>query len=95
MSNLLTRANLSKLETITNPTRSPEEIKNDDFEGDVISVFQYKMEKCEKELENSEMWLTFGNQPHKFNLYMTKLPDTKINVFFIKNSVYFFIGHRT
>lgn len=35
MSNFLTRANLSKLETITNPTRSPEEIKNDDFEGDV------------------------------------------------------------
>ena len=27
-----------------------------------------------KEVENSEMWLTFGNQPHKFNLYMTKLP---------------------
>ena len=42
-----------------------------------------------KELENSEMWLTFGNQPHKFNLYMTKLPDTKINVFFIKNDWYF------
>lgn len=55
MSNFLTRANLSKLETITNPTRSPEEIKNDDFEGDVISVFQYKMEKREKELENSEI----------------------------------------
>ena len=37
-----------------------------------------------KELENSEMWLTFGNQPHKFNLYMAKLPDTKINVFLLK-----------
>ena len=34
-----------------------------------------------KELENSEMWLTFGWQPHKFNLYMTKLPGTNINVF--------------
>ena len=55
MSNLLTRANLSKLKTITNPTRSPEEIENDDFEGDVIGVFQYKMEKREKELENSEI----------------------------------------
>lgn len=55
MSNLLTRANLSKLKTITNPTRSPEEIKNDDFEGDVISAFQYKIEKREKELENSEI----------------------------------------
>ena len=55
MSNLLTRANLSKLKTITNPTRSPEEIENDDFEGDVIGVFQYKMEKREKELEHSEI----------------------------------------
>lgn len=55
MSNLLTRANLSKLKTITNPTRSPEEMKDDDFEGDVIGVFQYKMEKREKELENSEI----------------------------------------
>ena len=55
MSNLLTRANLSKLKTITNPTRSPKEIENDDFEGDVIGVFQYKMEKREKELERSEI----------------------------------------
>ena len=29
MANLLSRANLSKLEAITNPTRSPEEIQND------------------------------------------------------------------
>lgn len=42
-----------------------------------------------KELENSEMWLTFGNCPQKFNLYMTKLPGTKINVFFVKNDWYF------
>ena len=55
MSNLLSRADLSKLEAITNPTRSPEEMKNDDFEGDVLSVFQYNMEKREKELENSEI----------------------------------------
>ena len=41
-----------------------------------------------KEVKNSEMWLTFGNQPHKFNLFMTKLPGTKINVFFIKNDWY-------
>ncbi len=41
------------------------------------------------ELENSEMWLTFGSQPHKFNLYITKLPGTKINVFFVKNDWYF------
>ena len=42
-----------------------------------------------KELENSEMWLTFGYQQHKFNLYMTKLPGTDINVFFVKNDWYF------
>ena len=42
-----------------------------------------------KELENSEMWLTFGNYPQKFNLYITKLPGTNINVFFVKNDWYF------
>ena len=42
-----------------------------------------------KELENSEMWLTFGNQGHKFRLFMCKLPDTNINVFFVHNDWYF------
>lgn len=42
-----------------------------------------------KELPNSEMWITFGSQPQKFNLYITKLPDTDINVFFVKNDWYF------
>ena len=42
-----------------------------------------------KELENSTMWLTFGNQPQKFSLFTTKLPNTDINVFFIKNDWYF------
>ena len=42
-----------------------------------------------KELENSEMWLTFGNQGHKFRLFICKLPDTDINVFFIHNDWYF------
>ncbi|MBP3924489.1 glycogen synthase [bacterium] len=42
-----------------------------------------------KELENSEMWLTFGNQGHKFRLFMTKLPGTDINVFFVHNDWYF------
>lgn len=55
MANPLERAELSKLEGITNPSRSPEEMKNDDFEGDVLNVFQYKMEKRERELENSEI----------------------------------------
>lgn len=34
-----------------------------------------------KELENSEMWLTFNGRGHKFRLFMTKLPGTNINVF--------------
>ena len=42
-----------------------------------------------KELENSEMWITFGNAPHKFKLFIAKLPDTKINVFFVQNDWYF------
>jgi starch synthase len=42
-----------------------------------------------KELENSEMWLTFGGMGHKFRLFMCKLPDTNINVFFIHNDWYF------
>ena len=42
-----------------------------------------------KELENSEMWLTFGNQGHKFRLFMCKLPNTNINVFFVHNDWYF------
>lgn len=42
-----------------------------------------------KELENSEMWIGFGNIQHKFKLFMTKLPDTNINVFFVQNDWYF------
>ena len=42
-----------------------------------------------KEYPNSEMWITFGNQGHKFKLHYCKLPDTKINVFFIENEWYF------
>lgn len=42
-----------------------------------------------KELENSEMWLTFGNQGHKFKLFMCKLPETNINVFFVQSDWYF------
>ena len=42
-----------------------------------------------KELENSEMWITFGCSPHKFKLFMTKLPNTNINVFFVQNDWYF------
>lgn len=42
-----------------------------------------------KELENSEMWLTFGRNGHKFRLFMTQLPGTKINVFFVHNDWYF------
>ncbi|MCQ2744305.1 MAG: glycogen synthase [bacterium] len=42
-----------------------------------------------KELENSDMWLGFGNMQHKFKLFMTKLPTTNINVFFVQNDWYF------
>lgn len=42
-----------------------------------------------KEYPDSEMWITFGNQGHKFKLHYCKLPDTKINVFFIENDWYF------
>lgn len=42
-----------------------------------------------KELENSEMWLTFDRNGHKFRLFMTKLPGTNINVFFVHNDWYF------
>lgn len=42
-----------------------------------------------KELENSELWLTFGRNGHKFRLFMTQLPGTKINVFFIHNDWYY------
>lgn len=42
-----------------------------------------------KELENSEMWITFGSSPQKFKLYMCKLPDTDINVFFVQSDWYF------
>ena len=42
-----------------------------------------------KELDNSEMWITFGCKPHKFKLHMCKLPDTNINVFFVQNDWYF------
>lgn len=42
-----------------------------------------------KELENSEMWLTFDRYGHKFRLFMCKLPNTNINVFFVHNDWYF------
>ena len=42
-----------------------------------------------KELENSEMWISFGTSPQKFMLHMCKLPDTDINVFFVQSDWYF------
>ncbi|MCD8377321.1 MAG: glycogen synthase [Candidatus Gastranaerophilales bacterium] len=41
------------------------------------------------ELENSEMWIDFEGRPQKFRLFMTKLPETDINVFFVHNDWYF------
>lgn len=46
-----------------------------------------------KELENSDLWLTFGGMGHKFKLFMCKLPDTNINVFFVQNDWYFTCFH--
>lgn len=50
----------SQIETIeakSYPTRPllPEDMIADDFEGDVLSVFQYNMKKRERELENTEI----------------------------------------
>ncbi len=42
-----------------------------------------------KELENSDLWLTFEGKGHLFKLFTCKLPDTNINVFFVKNDWYF------
>lgn len=42
-----------------------------------------------KELENSDLWLTFNGNGHRFKLLMTQLPGTKINVFFVQNDWYF------
>ncbi len=42
-----------------------------------------------KELEHSEMWISFGTSPQKFKLHMCKLPDTDINVFFVQSDWYF------
>ena len=42
-----------------------------------------------KELENSEKWIDFGGRPMKFRLFMTNLPGTDINVFFVHNDWYF------
>ena len=42
-----------------------------------------------KELPNSDLWITFGWQSQKFNLFMGKLPGTDINVFFVQNDWYF------
>ena len=50
-----------------------------------IDTKKYKI----TELENSEMWISFGGQPQKFRLFMTKLPNTNINVFFVHNDWYF------
>lgn len=42
-----------------------------------------------KHVENSKLKIHFGWSENIFELYMAKLPDTKINVFFIDNPKYF------
>ncbi len=46
---------------------------------------KYKIEH----VENSRLQITFGWSENIFELYMAKLPDTKINVFFIDNPKYY------
>lgn len=46
---------------------------------------KYKIEH----VENSRLHMQFGWSENYFELYMTKLPGTKINVFFIDNPKYF------
>lgn len=42
-----------------------------------------------KKVENSKLHMQFGWSENFFELYMAKLPDTNINVFFIDNPKYF------
>ena len=42
-----------------------------------------------KELENSQLKIKFGYAQYVFKLYMSKLPKTNINVFFIDNPKFF------
>ena len=45
-----------------------------------------------KELPNSTLRILFGHQMREFKLYIAKLPDTNINVFFV-DSMYFQNGY--
>jgi starch synthase len=42
-----------------------------------------------KELPDSDLWLHFGSRGHKFRLFMCKLPDTNVDVFFVHSDWYF------
>ena len=42
-----------------------------------------------KHVENSKLHMQFGWSSNNFELYMAKMPDTNINVFFIDNPKYF------
>ncbi len=42
-----------------------------------------------KELPNSTLRILFGHQMREFKLYIAKLPDTNINVFFVDSMYYF------
>ncbi len=42
-----------------------------------------------KHVENSKLHMQFGWSANNFELYMAKMPDTNINVFFIDNPKYF------
>lgn len=64
-------------------------------EGCEVAVFTplYGNVNCDKygikPLENSRLKIALGNTEHIFSLWMGKMPNTDVNVFFIENPKYF------
>ncbi len=63
--------------------------------NDKIAIFAPLIGSVDKEafniklIENSKIFIRFGFAQYVFNLYMCKLPDTDINVFFIDNPKFY------
>ena len=71
----------------------PKELsKNENVE---IAIFAPLLKTIDREkfeineIPNSELTLRFGYATAKFKLFMTKFPETNINVFFIESKKYF------
>ncbi len=70
----------------------PKYLKDDNLEMAVFTPLIGSIDKAKyniKELPNSRLTLYFGYAQYVFTLYMCKLPDTNINVFFIDNPKFF------